>query len=94
MCEGKVKAALRLLEVEPSGGSLPLDQCIDDSRRTVLDILKSKHPPPSHVLGVDFDLETTSGQELHPVLFDRIDWPSDSLNSAEDGWCSWALQRA
>ena len=69
-----MKAALRLLKGEPSGGSLPLDQCMDDSRRTVLDILKFKHPPPRHVLaGVDFDLETTSGQELHPVLFDRID---------------------
>ena len=73
MGEGKVKAALRLLEGEPSGGPLPLDQYIDNSRRTVLDILKSKHPPPSHVLGVDFDLETTSGQELHPILFDQID---------------------
>jgi len=73
MGEGKVKAALRLLEGEPSGGSLPLDQCINDSRRTVLDILKSKHPPPSHVLGVDFDLETTSSQGLHPILFDQID---------------------
>ena len=25
------------------------------------------------MLGVDFDLETTSGQELHPILFDQID---------------------
>ena len=33
MCEGKVKAALRLLEGEP----LPLDQCTNDSGRTVLD---------------------------------------------------------
>ena len=64
---------MRLLEGGPSGGPLPLDQCTNDSGRTVLDILKSKYPPPNRVLGVDFDPETTSGQEPHPVLFDQID---------------------
>ena len=77
MCEGKVRAALRLLEGEPSGGPLPLDQCTNEctnnGSRTVLDVLKSKHPPPNRVLAVDLDPETISGQEPHPIIFDQID---------------------
>ena len=68
-----VKELTRPFQAYVSGGPLPLDQCKNNSGRTVLNILKSKHPPPNRVLGVDFDPETTSGQESLPVLFDQID---------------------
>ena len=70
-----MRAALRLLEGEPSGGPLPLDQCTNectnDGGKTVLDVLKSKHPPPNHAIPVD--LETIRGQEPQTIIFDQID---------------------
>ena len=68
-----MKAALKLLESESSGGLLPLDHCTDDNMKTVLDILKSKHLPLNPLTGVDFDSDTISAQEPHPVLYDQIE---------------------
>ena len=48
MLEGKTRAAVRLLSKEGQGSFLPLDQLYDASNPqggTVLDALKSKHPP-------------------------------------------------
>ena len=73
MSVGKVKAAMRLLKGESSGGPLPLHQVLADSNETVLDVLKSKHPPPHPVSGDAIDPDTAGTQEPHPVLFERID---------------------
>ena len=73
MSEGKVKAALKLLKGESSGGPLPLHQVLADSNETVLDVLKSKHPLPQSVSGDAVDPDIARTQEPHPVLFERID---------------------
>ena len=71
MSEGKVKAAL--LENESSNGPLLLLQVLADRNETVLDILKSKHPPPHPVSEDAINPVTAGAHEPHPVLFERID---------------------
>ena len=71
--EGKVHSALRFLSESQGNGVLDLNGFIDDTKtRTVLDVLKEKHPP-----GREMDVEalvTTSEEppETHPVLFERL----------------------
>ena len=76
MFEGKVRAALRLLTNQSTGGVLPLDKTIPlDSGHTVTvrEVLQVKHPPgqpliTSAVVEPDPDLH-----ELHPVFIEKLD---------------------
>ena len=76
MFEGKVRAALRLLTNQSTGGVLPLDKTIPlDSGHTVTvrEALRVKHPPgqpliTSAVVEPDPDLH-----ELHPVFYEKLD---------------------
>ena len=78
MMEGKVRAALRLIDDDESGGPLHLDSQIafDGSctpSETVREVLLKKHPPkqppkPSSIITPD-----SPTIEPHPVLFGRID---------------------
>ena len=71
--EGKVHSALRFLSESQGNCVLDLNSFIDDGKmRTVLDVLKEKHPP-----GWEMDVEalvTTSEEppETHPVLLERL----------------------
>ena len=72
MFQGKVRAAVRLLAKNSSGGVLDLDAVMPDGE-TVRENLKSKHPPgqPLHPAG----LKTDSGDfrvDYHPVLFESL----------------------
>ena len=77
MKEGKVRAALQLIDDDESGGPLHLDSQIafDGScapSETVREVLLKKHPPkqPPKPSSITPDSPTT---EPHPVLFGRID---------------------
>ena len=69
MMQGKVKAALRLIDSESNGGPLQLESRVDPSKtETVRDILLLKHPPkqppkPSAIVTTE-----TPPTEIHPVL--------------------------
>ena len=72
MFQGKVRAAVRLLAENFSGGVLDLDAVMPDGE-TVRENLKSKHPTgqPLHPAA----LETDSGDfrvDYHPVLFESL----------------------
>jgi len=74
LAEGKVTAALRLLDRDDSGLVLPLDQPLDKddpTSKTVREELESKHPParqadPSALL------PTANGWPTHPAIFNGI----------------------
>ena len=69
MMEGKVRAALQLLNKETEVGPLRLEDVMGESGRTVRDILKDKHPhlePPNALLSM------TANHDFHPFLFDSI----------------------
>ena len=66
-----MKAAL--LENESSNGPLFLLQVLADRNETVLDVLKSKHPPPHPVSEDAINPVTAGAHKPHPVLFERID---------------------
>ena len=76
MFQGKVRAALRLITNQPSGGVLPLDKPIPSNGGhsvTVREMLHNKHPPgqnlvPSAIVEPDPDT-----QDPHPILFEKID---------------------
>ena len=72
MFQGKIKAAMDLISKEGTGGILHLDDVIDGTNKTVLDVLKSKHPlahsATSHSL-----VDCTIGSPMHPVIFEQID---------------------
>ena len=68
-----MKAALGILEGENSKGPLPLFQVLIDSDKTILDVLKAKHPFPHPVSGNAIDPDTTKILEPHPVILERID---------------------
>ena len=72
MFQGNTKAAIRLLTENGQGEVLKLDEVASDGR-TVLEILKSKHPSPhpcsaSALLHPDLD-----PPEIHPVAYEAID---------------------
>ena len=78
MSQGKVKAALRLLEKTNSGGVLPLNSTISPNLHsiqptphTVREVLIEKHPPGQPAYPEI--LLTPPAQEPHPVLFDQLD---------------------
>ena len=72
MMEGKVRAALRLISEDSSGGMLSLDsQVAPDSEETVREALMKKHPPAEPL--TKSALLTGEISEPHPILFDAID---------------------
>ena len=72
MLAGKTRAAIRLLSKEGQGSVLPLDQLSDTSdpqSGTVLDALKSKHPPPGPVNDEALISSSEPALESHEVIF-------------------------
>ncbi len=78
MLQGRVKAALRVLDKQDKSGVLPLNRTVPSSgaqpapQQTVRDILIQKHPPgqPAHPETL---LQSSPIQKPHPVLFEQID---------------------
>ena len=73
MMEGRVRAALQLLNRENRSGPLSLDRVVSDgSGRTVRDVLEDKHSD-SESAHVDAILnENLNNTDFHPILFDSI----------------------
>ena len=72
MTGGKIRAALRLLSTENRSGPLRLDDIVDESGKSVRDILEEKHPDPQPI-HPDAILDTaTVDNNYHPILFDNI----------------------
>ena len=70
MSAGKISNALRSVNESEKGGVLSLSEKIDN--KSVLDILKEKHPPAK---GCDDTYVVASSENIppyHPVIFDRI----------------------
>ncbi len=73
MLAGKTRAALRLLDKHGRSKVLPINETSGSgSTDTVLDVLKSKHPPgqPPHVEALITD--ANQGLDTHPILFEGI----------------------
>ena len=70
MCQGKVRAALRLLSHTTHAGVLSLNQEINGKK--VRDTLKDKHPPAQPAHSNTLLPESARTQEHHPILFDSI----------------------
>ena len=79
MFEGKTRAALRYLSENSSSGLLDIDENVDE-RRTVLDVLRAKHPPAADVHQEALITTTNEPPEVHPVLFDCL--TSQSIRNA------------
>ena len=74
MLAGKTKAALRLLSDE-GGSTLQVHQRIDPENtdsKTVLQILKEKHPPAGVIEEDALLPESHRVMESHPVIFNNI----------------------
>ena len=76
MSKGNTKAALRTLSKECRGTVLNLNDIVlspDGTRATVLDILKSKHPPSGGPPDPDTLIDAAFNPPVvHPVIFDSI----------------------
>ena len=76
MSKGNTKAALRTLSKECRGTVLNLNDIVlssDGTRATVLDILKSKHPPSGGPPDPDTLIDAAFNPlVVHPVIFDSI----------------------
>ena len=95
MFEGKVRAALRILDESQSKSGQPLSlsnplSSDDPSCGTVHDALLMKHPDPSHVVPSMSLLQVTPppDHDPHIVAFDQI----DGLFNLKDGRCCWSLR--
>ena len=74
MMEGKVRAALKLLNNGTQSAPLMLDDVVEECGKSVRDILKDKHPHPKPphpdvILSTD---STTANNAFHPIVFDNI----------------------
>ena len=67
--EGKVRAALQLLTKGTESGSLRLDDVVEESGKTVRDILKDKHPHSEPPVLLSSEV---ADNDFHPVIFDSI----------------------
>ena len=72
MMEGKVRAALQLLTRETEAGPLRLDDVVEESGKTVRDILKDEHPHPEPPHPDALLSTNIVDSDFHPVLFDTI----------------------
>ena len=74
MMEGKVKAALRLINEDSNGTPLKLDSKISpSSNKTVHDILKDKHPQKQTPQQSALLTPSSPTTEHHPIHFERLD---------------------
>ena len=75
MMEGKVRAALRLIEDDHIGQPLRLDCRTDPNNplESVHDILLKKHPPKQAFKEETIIHMNTPGIDPHPIIFERID---------------------
>ena len=76
MFKGKTEAALKLLSQKGRGRVLQATQLVDitnPSSLTVLDSLKSKHPPAQPAISNALPPEFPETPQIHPVIFDSID---------------------
>ena len=74
MMEGKVKAALRLINEDSNGTPLKLDSKISpSSNKTVRDILKDKHPQKQTPQQSALLTPSSPATELHLIHFERLD---------------------
>lgn len=75
MLQGKINAALQLLSEQGRGGVLRADDVIDvgdHGQKTVLDVLKSKHPQAQPVSSAALPQGNAAPPEVHPVVYDQI----------------------
>ncbi len=74
MRQGKVKAALRLLDSQTKGGILLLNDTIqvNSNKQTVRDILFEKYPNGQSAHSDTLLQPLTITPDVHPVLFDRL----------------------
>ena len=74
MMEGKVRAALQLLNNETRSAPLMLDDVVEECGKSVRDILKEKHPHPKppHPDVILSNDSTTANNDFHPIVFDSI----------------------
>ena len=73
---GKTEAALKLLSRKGQGRVLQITQHVDSTdpnSPTVLDSLKSKHPPAHPALSNALSPESAEPPQIHPVIFESID---------------------
>ena len=71
MRKGNIRSALRLLS-KFQGTPLSVNQpATSDDGKTVLDVLREKHPPACDVS--DEILQDVSDEHFHPVVFESID---------------------
>ena len=76
MFEGKVRADLRLLTNQSTGGVLPLDKLLPLDRGhtvTVRETLQAKHPPGQPLIASAIVEPDPDLQEPHPVFYERLD---------------------
>ena len=78
MIEGKVRAALRLIQEDGSSGPLGLDSQLESnnptaSSETVREALQKKHPPPQQLQQTSIITPEEETTEPDPILFERID---------------------
>ena len=69
MCQGKISSALKCLSDHQKGGILSLKEKIGE--KTVLDLLKEKHPSPG-TLEEDFITDKVDTLPYHDSIFDKI----------------------
>lgn len=73
MLAGKTRAALRLLDKHGRSKVLSTNEPTrSDGSETVMDVLKSKHPPGQQVHPEAIIADSYQGPDTHPVLFDDI----------------------
>ena len=76
MFTGKSEAPLKLLSQKCRGRVLQATQLVDSTNLrslTVLDSLKSKHPPAQPTISNALPPESPEPTQIHPVIFDSID---------------------
>ena len=70
MHSGKIATAVQCLQNDTKGGVLDINQKIGE--KTVLDILKEKHPPPQIISQEYIVPDDENTQPSHPSIFDKI----------------------
>ena len=79
MMEGRVRAALKLVSNNSNTGLLSLDEIVDTSRKTVMDVLEEKHPDPKPAYPEAL-LEEADNDSFHPAIFDNL--TAESIRAA------------
>ena len=72
MFEGKVKAALRIFTTKGQSSFLSPNRLIKGRDKTVLDVLKEKHPEDQPLVPTCI-ADPANAESFHPVFFSQID---------------------